>query len=110
MPEMQVVFPTGVEELPLQVGHLDELRAVLLLHPRILERNEERWDEGTLSIAQIIKQVERLPGICISFSRQSDDESAEWEPVVLVQGFHALEHHVAPLIGLIRISSPIHAN
>src|SRR6266576_1287996 len=110
VPELQVVFPAGIKELPLKVSHLDKLGAILLLHPCILERNEERRNKGTLSVAQIVKEVERLSGVCIGLSRQSDDESAEGEPVVLIEGFHALEHHVAPLMGLVGISFALHEN
>ncbi len=110
MPEVQVVFPAGVKELPLEVGHFDELCAFLLLHSRIVERNEEGRDERALGIAQIVKKIKRLSGVFIGFSRQSDDESAEREPVVLVEDFHSLKHHVAPLMGFIRISFALHEN
>ena len=86
MPELQVVFPASIKELPLKVSHLDKLGTILLLHPRILERNEERRNESALSVTQIVEQVERLSGVCIGFSRQSDNESAEREPVVLIEG------------------------
>src|SRR5438874_2153574 len=46
LPEVQVVFPAGVEEFPLQVGHLDQLCALLLLHARVFERDEECRDKS----------------------------------------------------------------
>ena len=84
VPEVQVVFPTRIEKFPLQIGHLDQLGAVLLLHARVLERHEESGNERPLGVAQIVKQVERFFRVCVSLARQSDDESAERKPVMLV--------------------------
>ena len=69
VPEVQVVFPAGVEKFPLQIGHLDQLGAVLLLHARVLERHEESGNERPLGVAQIVKQVERFFRVCVSLAR-----------------------------------------
>src|SRR5205085_10247658 len=57
VPEFEIVLPAGEEELPLQIGHLDQFRALLRGHARIFKRYEERWHERALSVAQIIEQV-----------------------------------------------------
>src|SRR5947208_4344702 len=90
VPEVQGVFPAGVEEFTLQIGHLDQLRALFLFNASFFERYEEGRDKGSLGVAQIVKQFERLFGICVRLSRQSNNEGAEWEPVVLVQNLKAL--------------------
>ena len=60
LPEFQIVFPAGEEKLPLQVGHLDQLRAGLLLHARVFERHKESRHKRAFGVAQIVKQIERL--------------------------------------------------
>src|SRR2546428_4295754 len=110
VPEMQIIFPAGVKELPLKVGHLNQLRAFFLFHAGIFERHEEGRDKGSLCVAQIVKQLERLLCVCVRLSRQSNNEGTEWEPVVFVQNFHSLEHHVAPLMRFVRIRFALHEN
>src|SRR5882672_2145647 len=109
-PEVQVIFPAGVEELPLQVGHLNQLCALFLLHARVFERHEESRNESSPRVTQVVKQFERFFCVCVCLSGQSNDESAEGEPVMLVQDLHSLEHHVAPLMSLIGIGFALHEN
>src|SRR6185295_16429662 len=107
-PELHIVFPAGKEKLPLQLGHLDHLGAGFLLHARIFQRNKKRWHKGSLSVAQIVKQIERLFNVRISFAGQSDDERAKRKPVMPVQSFHSLQYNVAPLMPLIGVCLAFH--
>src|SRR6266478_190517 len=108
LPKFEIVSPAGEEKLPLQVGHFYQLGAVFLLHARVFERHKERRHKSALGIAQIIKQVERLLSVFLSFARQTDDEGAHRKYVVPVQNFHSLQDHVAPLVRLVRIRLPFH--
>ena len=58
VPEVQVIFPAGVEEFPLQVRHFNKLGARLLLHPCMFERDEERRHKRAFRIAKIVEQVQ----------------------------------------------------
>ena len=82
MPKLHVVFPAREEKLPLQIRHLDQLRAFRLFHARVFERHEERRHKRPLRVSQVVEQIERLLRIVVGFTRQSNDERAEWEPVV----------------------------
>ena len=105
---MQVVFPAGVEEFPLQVSHLNQLGALLLLHARVFKRHEECRNESSPGVAQIVKQIERFFRVGVRLAGQANDKSTERKPVMLVQRFHALQHDVAPLMGFIRIGFSLH--
>src|ERR1041385_6260649 len=85
VPEIQIVFPAGIKEFPLKIGHLDQLGAVSLLHARVFERHKKRGNECAFRVAQIIEQLQRLFGVGFCFTRETEDKRAEREPVVLVE-------------------------
>src|SRR5713226_7607767 len=107
-PEVQVILPAGVEEFPLQIGHLNQLRALLLFHARVFERHEECRNESTFRVTQVVKQIERFFSVRVRLSGQADNKGAERKPVMLVQNLKAFENDVAPLMGFVRISLALH--
>src|SRR6267143_1400673 len=109
-PEFHIVFPAGKEEFPLQLSHVDHLGAGLLLHARVFKRHKESWNKGSLSVAQIVKQVERLFNVVVSFAGKSNNESAKRKPVVPVQDFHSLQHYIAPLMPFVGICFAFHVS
>ena len=47
-------------------------------------------------------------GVFISLARQTDDEGAEWKPVVPVENLHAFQDHITPLVCFVRIGLALH--
>src|SRR5262249_39771170 len=103
-----IVLPASEEEFPLQVGHLDQLGALSLLHPRVLERNEPRGYEHSFGIAEVEQKVKRLSSVLVGLTGQPDNERAEWKPVVPYEKLHAFEPPAPPLMGTVWIRLALH--
>src|SRR5688572_14142282 len=56
--KIQIVSPARVEKLPLQLGKLVQLCAVLSAHSRFVQRNKERGDDNPLRVLQSMQQIE----------------------------------------------------
>ncbi len=80
--EVQVISPGCEEELPLDGGQLGKLRARLPFEPGIFEKDDESGQNAPLGVLERKQQVERGVRVFACLSRQTEDECAEWKPVV----------------------------
>ena len=55
-----------------------------------------------------MEKVKRLAGVVWRFAGQSQNPSAEREPIVAVQNLHPLQDHIRPLLGSEGIALAVH--
>lgn len=67
--KIQVVPPTGKQELPLPVCKLRQLCALLCLQASVLQRRKQRRNDKPLGLSEGIKKIQGFPGVSIRFFR-----------------------------------------